>query len=165
MIAYHQTDAIDDLMPVIATCPSCADVSLEFTNQPERALGDGLRLKCQACRDFDRDVAEAVIRDGILRPLIGTFCNGGMNDTRHVLCEECGESALEYPADVTAAQLDGTAHESECCNTHGKIVVDDEPGSERVYFRRFTQRELDAGDDLLLTGDPDSTNDFEVTNG
>lgn len=58
-----------------------------------------------------------------------SYCSGeamkeamAMNDTRHIECNACCESALEYEADVSVQQLEGKVLECESCHVVGKVV-------------------------------------------
>jgi len=147
-IPYHTSESL--LSPVIATCPDCQDLSLEFTNYPCRALADGLQLQCETCAQYQRDeeaakhrAAVGTVNLALAAGLVpGRIQTGGMNDERYVPCDECGDTAVTYAADVHAQALDGKAACCESCRTVGKIVLDDDEGQAFLMFRAYTQREL-----------------------
>lgn len=65
-----------------------------------------------------------------------------MNDTRYILCDECGESAVEYELGVLAEELDGTVCACESCQTKGKVVTrETDDWRVSLHFRALTERE------------------------
>ena len=144
------------LSPVIATCPDCGDLSLEITSHPCRALADGLRLQCATCAQYQADdeaakhrAAVGAVNLALATGIVsGRIQTGGCNDERYVPCDECGDTAVTYAADVSAHALSGRLCQCESCGTHGKIVLADDGESAWLSFRQLTDKEL-AAHDLL----------------
>lgn len=65
-----------------------------------------------------------------------------MNDTRCILCDECGEPAVEYELGLLAEDLEGEIHTCESCGTRGKIVTrETDDWRVELWFRALTERE------------------------
>lgn len=64
---------------------------------------------------------------------------------REILCDECGDCAVEVPHGALATDLDGVHACCQSCNTDGKIVWFDDADADgvytRLYFRRLTETE------------------------
>lgn len=65
-----------------------------------------------------------------------------MNDTRYILCDECGDVAIEYELGLLAEDLEGEIHDCESCQTRGKIVTrETDDWRVSLHFRALTERE------------------------
>lgn len=65
-----------------------------------------------------------------------------MNDTRFILCDECGDEAVEYWAGSLAEDLECKVCTCESCGVRGKVVTrETDDWRVRLAFRALTEME------------------------
>ena len=65
-----------------------------------------------------------------------------MNDTRFILCDECGDEAVEYWAGSMAEDLECKVCNCESCGVRGKVVTHEtDDWRVRLAFRALTEME------------------------